>query len=194
MRSAEFDREKVLRCAIDAFIEKGYTKASMQDLKAATGLHPGSIYCAFESKKGLMLAAIEQYDKDKSADFQRLFDGKERVMDGILDYLNYTISDVTSSGGGPKACLTQKALNEVAGNEPEIVSAINHSMQRWQLGFQRVFEKALENGEIDATRSPEARTQSLVMGIFGLRTYAQTQTDPDVLKALAKQLFDDVCR
>ena len=50
MRSAEFDREQVLRAAIQAFLLKGYAKTSMQDLKRSTGLHPGSIYCAFESK------------------------------------------------------------------------------------------------------------------------------------------------
>ncbi len=52
MRSAEFDREHVLRSAMAAFIAKGYSKTSMQDLKKATGLHPGSIYCAFDNKRG----------------------------------------------------------------------------------------------------------------------------------------------
>ncbi len=41
MRNAEFDREKVLRSAMNAFMAKGYSKTSMQDLTRATGLHPG---------------------------------------------------------------------------------------------------------------------------------------------------------
>ena len=32
MRSAEFDKEQVLRSAIAAFVSKGYNKTSMQDL------------------------------------------------------------------------------------------------------------------------------------------------------------------
>lgn len=40
MRNAEFDREKVLRSAMTAFMDKGYGKTSMQDLTKATGLHP----------------------------------------------------------------------------------------------------------------------------------------------------------
>ena len=43
MRNAEFNKETVLRAAMVAFMAKGYAKTSMQDLKAATGLHPGSI-------------------------------------------------------------------------------------------------------------------------------------------------------
>lgn len=195
MRSAEFDKEKVLRGAINAFIAKGYTKTSMQDLKAATGLHPGSIYCAFDNKKGLMLAAIEQYNQDKDAQFRCLFEGKERILDGIRGYLDHTVLDVTSTQPGcHKACLTQKALSEVCDNEPEIEAAIKQSMKAWQDGFTDVFKRALENGEVNGSRSPEQRMQSLVMGIFGLRTYAQTVSDPEVLNGLAQQLFEDVCR
>lgn len=195
MRSAEFDREKVLRSAIDAFIDKGYNKTSMQDLKAATGLHPGSIYCAFESKKGLMLAAIEQYDKDKSAEFLALCEGKASVLDVIINYL-YCIVDAISSSedGNARACLTQKALSEIGENEPDIEAAIKASMAKWQQGFVKIFETAQANGELNDSRTPQQRMQSLVMGIFGLRTYAQTERNPEVLNDLAEQLFKDVCR
>lgn len=195
MRTAEFDRQEVLRAAIEAFIAKGYTKTSMQDLKKATGLHPGSIYCAFESKQGLMLAAIEQYNQDKSDEFSALFAGKSREVDGILDYLKHTVMSVTGTCvGSQKACLTQKTLSELTDNEPEIEAALKQSMLGWQNGFKTIFEKALAKGEVSNERTPEQRMQSLVMGILGLRTYAQTESDPDVLNRLAQQLFEDVCR
>ncbi|WP_462160581.1 TetR/AcrR family transcriptional regulator [Pseudoalteromonas maricaloris] len=59
MRTAEFDRETVLRNAMQAFMTYGYNKTSMPKLTEVTGLHPGSIYCAFKNKKGLLLAAID---------------------------------------------------------------------------------------------------------------------------------------
>lgn len=42
MRSAEFDRDLVLRSAMEAFRARGYAKTTMQDLVAATGLHPAA--------------------------------------------------------------------------------------------------------------------------------------------------------
>jgi AcrR family transcriptional regulator len=45
----------------------------MQDLKAATGLHPGSIYCAFTNKRGLLLAALEQYGIESAKVFEAQF-------------------------------------------------------------------------------------------------------------------------
>lgn len=195
MRSAEFDREEVLRKAIKAFSDKGYTKTSMQDLKAATGLHPGSIYCAFESKKGLMLAAIAQYEQDKGAAFSALFENSDLVLDGLLAYLKQVVLEVTENcAEHHKACFTQKALSELSDNEPEIEAALRESLNAWQAGFFCLFERALENGELDNTRTVEQRVNSLIMGIFGLRTFAQTNTDLATLNDLATQLHEDVCR
>lgn len=193
MRSAEFDREKVLRAAIVAFATKGFSQTSMQDLKQATGLHPGSIYCAFENKQGLLLAALEQYNKDKAADFQQLFEGQEKLLDGIRQYLDNTVNECALDGY-QRVCLSQKALSEMAQVDPVIEDAVANNLDTWLNGFTQVFEQALERNEVDNSRSPLQRAQSLVMGIYGLRTYANTHAQPDVMKSLAKQLFDDVCR
>jgi len=193
MRSAEFDRETVLRAAIGAFINKGYNKTSMQDLKRATGLHPGSIYCAFENKQGLLLAALEQYEKDKTDEFRQHFDGQEKVLDGLKSYLNHLVTNCGETSTN-KVCLSQRALHELAEQEPYVESFIAQNLSRWQEGFRKVFEQALLNGEISGERKPMQRVQSLVMGIYGLRTYAQTHPESDVIKSLADQLFEDVCR
>ncbi|RYV04185.1 TetR family transcriptional regulator [Shewanella sp. OPT22] len=193
MRNAEFDREQVLRSAIQAFLLKGYAKTSMQDLKKATGLHPGSIYCAFESKQGLLIAALEQYNLDKGAEFLKFFSDKSKVIFGIKAYLDNTVEQC-SSECSQKLCLSQKALNELAEQDPLIEKTILNNMKSWQQGFIDLFETALLNGEINANRSPESRARSLVLGIYGLRTYAQMETSSTVLTQLAQQLFEDVTR
>ena len=40
------------------FLRQGYEGTSIDDLLAATGLHRGSLYKAFASKRGLFLAAL----------------------------------------------------------------------------------------------------------------------------------------
>ncbi len=193
MRSAEFDKEKVLRAAIKAFVCKGYNKTSMQDLKKATGLHPGSIYCAFENKQGLLLAALEQYNKDRAEEFRHYFIGNKRVLAGVKKYLDNTVNQCTLNGS-EKTCLSQKALSELSEQAPEVEALITNNIESWQKSFEQVFEQAQVEGEVDSSRSPNQRAQSLVMGIYGLRTYAHTQPSEDILKALAQQLFEDVCR
>ncbi|GHF77887.1 TetR/AcrR family transcriptional regulator [Thalassotalea marina] len=193
MRSAEFNREQVLRAAIKAFMVKGYTKTSMQDLKQATGLHPGSIYCAFENKQGLLLAAIEQYNKDKADEFKQYFDNQSSVLTGLKHYLEDTVTACTQ-GGTEKVCLSQKALNELAQQEPLVEQYISNNMLDWQQGFVDMFAKAQQLGELNNARSPLQRAQSLVMGIYGLRSYAHTHPESETMCYLANQLFEDVCR
>ena len=85
MRQAEFDREQVLRSALKAFLNKGYGKTSMQDLTKATGLHPGSIYCAFGNKRGLLVAAVEQYKADRDAQFAATFPVNAILMNWLMN-------------------------------------------------------------------------------------------------------------
>lgn len=193
MRSAEFDRAAVLRAAINAFASKGYNKTSMQDLKRATGLHPGSIYCAFESKQGLLIAALEQYRDDRTAEFAHFFSDNDTVLCGLKRYLDHTLNSCTLSGSA-KVCFSQQALSEMSEQAPDVEVVINKNLSDWQAGFIDVFSKALAAGEIDASRTPTQRAQSLIMGIYGLRTYAHTHPSAEVLTELADQLLADVCR
>jgi TetR/AcrR family transcriptional repressor of nem operon len=193
MRSAQFDKEHVLRSAITAFVSKGYNKTSMQDLKLATGLHPGSIYCAFENKQGLLIAALQQYNTDRAGEFEHYFTGNKTVLAGLEKYLNNTVSDC-SLDGPQKVCLSQQVLSDLSQQVPAVAQVIAKNLSDWQGSFVGIFEQALANHEIDNSRTPTQRVQSLIVGIYGLRTYAHSHPSEKVLKELAKQLFEDVCR
>ncbi len=63
-RPAEFERETVLREAMDVFWRKGYNTTSIKDLVDATNIQPGSLYWAFGNKQKLFLAAVDCYRQD----------------------------------------------------------------------------------------------------------------------------------
>jgi len=192
MRSAEFDKEQVLRAAMNAFMSKGYNKTSMQDLKVATGLHPGSIYCAFENKRGLLMASLEQYTQDRSIEFQQFFQDKSNMLDGLDKYLTNVVTECISCDP-QKACLAQKALSELAEQDEEAQQLITLQLKNWQQSFTEIFQIAEDNDEINHDRQAEHRAQSFVMGIYGLRTYAHTHPGAEVLQRLATQLFKEAC-
>lgn len=192
MRNAEFDREQVLRGAMAAFMHKGYTKTSMQDLTQATGLHPGSIYCAFTNKRGLLIAAIEQYQKDRDEQFHQLFAGSSNVLTHLKAYLDNIVVECLSCDSA-QACLLTKALNEIAEQDNEIQEIISKNLQAWQQCLTHKLEEALQQGILKGERSSEQRAQYLVMGIYGLRTFAHTHPEAKTLQHLADQLFNEVC-
>ncbi|WP_394129033.1 TetR/AcrR family transcriptional regulator [Shewanella maritima] len=191
MRNAEFDRESVLRGAMCAFTTNGYAKTSMQDLTKATGLHPGSIYCAFENKKGLLLAAIEQYQLDKTQQFDTFFNNTCDVQANLQTYLNHIVDECVS-GDAARACLLGKSLSEVGEQDAQIRHVVEQHFQGWESALMQVIEQGKQTGQITNTQPSELLAQYLIMGIFGLRTYAHTHPQKQMLMPLANKLLQDI--
>ncbi|MFY2508928.1 TetR/AcrR family transcriptional regulator [Vibrio pectenicida] len=187
MRSAEFDRETVLRSAMEAFVSKGYSKTSMQDLKAATGLHPGSIYCAFENKRGLLIAALGQYRDDKSREFETLFKEQENVFYGLNRYLDSVVEECEKEA--IKDCLLQKSLSELTQQDLEVEQLISSMLQDWHRSIENKISQAQDVGYVNKNKSAGQLTQFVVMGIYGMRTLSHTQPKPGVLKELKQELI-----
>ncbi len=192
MRNAEFDREKVLRSAMTLFMEKGYSKTSMPDLKKATGLHPGSIYCAFENKRGLLLASIAQYKTDRNAEFTKFFATNEPILNQFKSYLDHIVSECVSCDAS-KGCLFIKALYESTKEDLEVQAVIAENIEQWHKAIADKFMQAQVAKELSKNRDSMQLARYFMMGIYGLRTFAQTNPDHQVLQELADQLFNSVC-
>ena len=193
MRNAEFDKEKVLRSAMNAFLHKGYSKTSMQDIKKATGLHPGSIYCAFENKRGLLLAAIEQYRLDRTTAFDQFFSATQPTILNLRAYLDNVVTECLSCDS-TQACLMTKALSEVAEQDEEIQQLISDNLSMLQQELASKFKQAIEEKSISADKDCDHLAHYFLMGIYGLRTYAYTHPKKKVVEQLADQLYQDICR
>jgi AcrR family transcriptional regulator len=188
MRTAEFDTEFVLRQAMAIFMTHGYAKTSMQKLTLATLLHPGSLYAAFGNKKGLFLAATEQYQKDRNTQFTNLFDKSDKILSTIKIYLD-TIVDECVEGEATKVCLLTKSITEVEGNDPQICNVLRANLTAYENAMAQQLQKAINNHEITNNRSAIELARFLVMGIYGLRTYALTNQDSTALNQLADELL-----
>ncbi len=193
MRHAEFDRERVLRAAMCTFMVNGYAKTSMQDLTKATGLHPGSIYCAFDNKKGLFIAAIEQYQQDRTAQFRQLFANGRSAVDNLTDYLAQILQECLSCDA-TQACLLTKSLSEMGEQDEQIKQIACEFLQSWHQSLAQVFDTAKAQQLIPQESDSQFLAQYLVMGIYGLRTVAHTQPNVEVLQPLADKLLADLIR
>ncbi|UOQ57129.1 TetR/AcrR family transcriptional regulator [Leucobacter allii] len=60
-RTASFDRDTVVRAALDVFWRVGYEAAAIPEIELATGLSRSSLYNTFGSKRGLFDAAVALY-------------------------------------------------------------------------------------------------------------------------------------
>jgi len=187
MRTAEFDREYVLSSAMNEFIAKGYNKTSMQDLKKATGLHPGSIYCAFENKRGLLIAALNHYAVTKSQIFEQYFVDSECIFDGFEAYLSDIVSHKECMEN--KACLLQKSLSELDQQDEEVEQLICAMLKNWKADICAKLEQAAKNGEIATNSDCRILGDFMVMSIYGLRAFASTKPSEQSLREMLDMIM-----
>lgn len=95
--------ERILSCAKEEFLEKGYSEASLRTIASKAGTTTGSIYSRFKDKEGLFSAIVEpvaEHIVDMFRTVQDEFHGEDPQMqpqlmgryvsdgmDGMLDYI-----------------------------------------------------------------------------------------------------------
>ncbi|MEJ6476439.1 TetR/AcrR family transcriptional regulator [Pseudoalteromonas piscicida] len=188
MRTAEFDRESVLRNAMHAFMTYGYNKTSMPKLTEVTGLHPGSIYCAFKNKKGLLLAAIDQYQSDRHAHYQQLFENSTCLRDALTLFLDDLLSECLADES-KKVCLLTKTLNEIGEQDNEIQSVLNAHLQQFESLIRQQFLTAWPDSEVMTEEAAANKARFFIMCVYGIRTYSVTQCNSEHLQTLADQVL-----
>jgi len=84
-RPRGFDEQDVVAAAARLFTRLGYEATSVDDLVGATGLHRGSLYKAFGSKRGIFLAALHRsVDHDLPARLSDPVDPPGPALDLLL--------------------------------------------------------------------------------------------------------------
>ena len=97
--------------------------------------------------------------------------------------------DECIEGEVAKVCLLTKSISEVEGNDPQICTVLRSNLNAYEHALAEQLQKALDNNEFVSSKSAQQLARFLVMGIYGIRTYALTNQDPKSLQQLADDLF-----
>lgn len=179
MRTAEFDREQVLEAAMEVFCQKGYVKTTMQDLKEATGLHPGSIYCAFKNKRGMLLAALNQFIQSRWRQSQLCLDSKD-PLDGIQYYLHQLVEKLCMHH---PHCLLSRTVADFSSVDNDIRDALEQPWRELLQRLETLLVKAKEQGSLKSSINPQDAAWLLLISVFGLRGFPQFMADEKSLHA-----------
>ncbi|AOT57540.1 HTH-type transcriptional repressor ComR [Streptomyces rubrolavendulae] len=116
-RPRAFDADQAVSTAAALFATHGYEGTSVDDLVAATGIHRGSLYKVFGSKRNLHLTALRGH-----------LDHEIRPAAAAIAALTHpgraTAAAVASFDGGPAAGLLLLAAAERAPHDPEVAALV----------------------------------------------------------------------
>ena len=82
---AEKTRQAVLESALDVFSEKGFAKATFDEIAARAGFTKGAVYWYFRNKADLVAALIEEYVERKRAELAPVVP-EGNTLDDLLNY------------------------------------------------------------------------------------------------------------
>ena len=190
-RHREFKKEDVVEKAMMAFWKDGWRDTTPQGLVAVTGLSRSSLYATFGSKQGLFLAALDLYvEQQQSFLSQFLADGTLR--DG-LERLYALMVENMRPGGGGMTCLVASSLLEVSAEDEETVDRVATGRARIREAFAERFQRAIDEGELDGTRSASELAQFISTVNDGIQIAARAKVSEEKLRSIGQMAVDSVC-
>ena len=190
-RSATYDKDKVLKAAMDLFWARGYHMTSLKDLERALDMRPGSIYAAFGSKEALFRAALDRYAAAGRLALKDALAQSGSPIAGLAAHVRM-FGRITRESLPSRACMLVKTLLETPDDEPELRRSVEGMMRQTEMAFAEAFRAAREAGEIAPEADPEQLAARLQAAIFGLRAYAQRADAGDRVERIAKDIARDV--
>lgn len=163
-RPRSFEHEEVLDQALEIFWRGGYRSTTTRDLENGLGLSQSSIYNAFGSKHGLLLAALTRYEDRITAELLTPLEQAPTGLDGIDLFFDALAWWVTHDG--KRGCMIINLMAEDAGKDAGITNRTR--------AYRTRVRDALENALVrDGIAEAGARADLLYGMVLGLNISAR---------------------
>jgi AcrR family transcriptional regulator len=146
-------RDRLVAAAATVFAEKGYDRATVQEIARRAGFTTGAIYGRFQGKAELLLAAIEAESDDELEQLfaEHRFEGK--ATDILTTVGSHLVTDEFDSG---QALLFEAFV--AARRDPEVAVMLRRVVEQRSEALTELIDEAKGTGGID----PALDTLSIV--------------------------------
>jgi len=179
-RPRAFDRDVVLRAALQRFRTHGFAATSLDDLAAATGVNRPSLYAAFGDKRALYLAALARTHEWLEVSFAMLREADLPMPKMLRACFRAGIETYLTGEVGPSGCIAVNTAAAEAVTDPDIRAALARIL-------------ALEDRELEAlltqagSRAPRAHAHLVTSVLHSLSVRARAGEPREALEAIAAE-------
>jgi AcrR family transcriptional regulator len=188
--SGDRTRDRLVAAAATVFAEKGYDRATVQEIARLAGFTTGAIYGRFQGKAELLLAAIEAQSDDE---FEQLF-AEHRVGGKPTDILttvgSHLVVDEFDSG---QALLFEAFV--AARRDPEVAVMLRRVVEQRRETLTELVEEAKGTGGIDPaldTLSIVRFCHAVALGFLLFGAVDLSRPRPEPWEVLIARLVDAV--
>lgn len=188
-RIEAFDREQVLKNAMNVFWEKGYNGASMQELVDATGLNRSSIYNSFGSKLELYQDTLSYYQKETGGQFQRALVRAKNPLHAIRLLFEGFLPEIIRDEKG-KGCFSMNCKAEMGNQDKNIKKWLLDSQDNTLSIFQDLIRDGQEQGIVNKNQDCKTYAYFIFNAFQGFRMTGILVKDKQVLQTIIDNTID----
>lgn len=146
-RPREFEHDPVAEALLDTFWQRGFTRTSIAELGAASGLLPGSLYAAYGSKDAMFALAAARYLAKLRAALAGGGEGLAAIRHILDTVVRLTVADPARRG-----CLLINAIPEAASLTPAARAAIERGLDEMRALLRHHLRRAGARSGADLDR------------------------------------------
>ena len=166
-RPKEFNPDKAMKEAMEAFWQRGYHATSVNDLLAEMKLNRGSLYGTFGDKKQLFLAALSEYERQGREEMREVLGRPGPARQTIREWIE-AAGRHCAGGAGQKGCLALKAAMEMAPQDADVANWVRRMTRAREQLIASVIQRGQAEGQINPKLDPRAAARYLLGALAGL--------------------------
>ena len=182
-RTKEFDPQKALQTAMQAFWRLGYERTSLDVLMQEMGIARQSLYDTFGDKRALYLQALAQYRDNDHARLRLLFASDQRIKEGFATLLLGISHE--SREEHQRGCLLLSANMEREAKDKVIAEFLLDNQLKTEAIFTDALRRGQASGEVSSKHDPVALARFFVATLQGLRAMAKLNSNRKALEQVA---------
>lgn len=166
-RNTEETRELIIGAAIELFIEKGYSRTTLEDIVKRVNLTRGAFYWNFECKKDILLEVLRRYE-DFYREIYTTFEHYDSAIETLASFLTCDLNKKNSDNPYIKIVLYKV-------EDCDDLSELDEMQVRMDKEFTATIENEIARGqrmgEIRNDVSARTLALSVYMMLLGFDTY-----------------------
>ena len=192
-RPREYDPERALARAAEAFWKHGYAATSLDDLAAATGMNRPSLYAAFGDKRALYLHALDRYWRQAYVAMDEALELDAPLGEALMRVYRKALSLYFPVKGRPRGCFAIGTATTEAMQDPGVRKAFADGLRALDRRFEARLRAARNGGELASDADPEALALLASATLHTLAVRARSGTPRAELERLARRAISLIC-
>jgi TetR/AcrR family transcriptional regulator, copper-responsive repressor len=192
-RPRAYDAQAALKQATETFWRGGYSGTSLDEIAAATGMNPPSLYAAFGNKRAIYLEALAHYWQLSLAATREALAEDRPLREALMLAYEAALSIYFSGKGRARGCFVIGTAVAEAVDDPDIRNSVAAGLRAIDANFEARFRTAREKGELKHNADPSALAllASATMQTIAIR--ARAGVTRSELTEIAQKAVNAIC-